>query len=347
MSSYASPSGRNSASPHPSLPARPPPSSNHHVFKPTGSNGAATFFKPRTVGPPPPIVSTAPSPIYGVSQPSYSAGGYQTAPYPGRAQYYQQQPEPFVPATPHIVNPFPLPGQGPHARAGYDPETEAQIAQWQSAYVSNKDDGKATGKSGRGEGLLSAGGANAIPLGGRSGTHTPFEGATVEAGPVLNSADGVAAAKPKTVIRTGGGKTWQDDTLLQWDPNHPRIFVGNLAGEVTDDSLLKAFSKYGSVQKARVVRDNRTNKSKGFGFVSFSNTDDFFNAAKDMNGKYIGSHPVQIKRANTEIKVSAVPDKKQKNGRHGKQGGGRQTTGAGVQKPQQPAQKHKLGPRML
>jgi len=244
------------------------------------------------------------------------------------------------------VNPFPLPGQGQNAR-GYDPEAEAQIAQWQSAYVSNKDDGKGTGKSGRGEGLLSAGGANAIPLGGRSGTNTPYEGATIEAGPVLKSADGAATAKPKTVVRSGGGKTWQDDTLLQWDPNHPRIFVGNLAGEVTDDSLLKAFSKYASVQKARVVRDNRTNKSKGFGFVSFSNTDDFFNAARDMNGKYIGSHPVQIKRANTEIKVTTVPDKKQKNGRHGKQGGGRANAGAGVQKPQQPVAKNKFGPRLL
>jgi RNA recognition motif-containing protein len=105
---------------------------------------------------------------------------------------------------------------------------------------------------------------------------------------------------------------WQDSSLLEWDPAHFRIFVGNLAGEVTDDSLLKAFSKYPSVQKAKVIRDKRTTKSKGFGFVSFKDGDDYFQAGREMQGKYIGSHPVLIKRSTTEIKPSAVQDKKKK-----------------------------------
>ncbi|KAK8178488.1 hypothetical protein BC567DRAFT_149093, partial [Phyllosticta citribraziliensis] len=113
-----------------------------------------------------------------------------------------------------------------------------------------------------------------------------------------------------TVVRSGGGKTWQDSSLLEWDPAHFRIFVGNLAGEVTDESLHKAFSRYTSIQKARVVRDKRTTKSKGYGFVSFSNGDDYFQAAKEMQGKYIGSHPVLIKRSTTEIKATAPNDRR-------------------------------------
>jgi len=66
-----------------------------------------------------------------------------------------------------------------------------------------------------------------------------------------------------------------------------------------------------------------------------------------MNQKYIGSHPVLIKRANTEIKVTTVPDKKKKYGKHGKQGGNRKTDAARVQKPQQPQLKSKSGPKML
>lgn len=84
------------------------------------------------------------------------------------------------------------------------------------------------------------------------------------------------------------------------------MFVGNLAGEVTDDSLLKAFSKYPSVQKARVIRDKRTTKSKGYGFVAFSDGDEYFRAAREMQGKYIGSHPVLLKKSNTEIKPVVV-----------------------------------------
>jgi len=64
------------------------------------------------------------------------------------------------------------------------------------------------------------------------------------------------------------------------------------------------------VQKARVIRDKRTTKSKGYGFVAFSDGDEYFRAAREMNGKYIGSHPVLLKRSNTEIKPVVVGGKK-------------------------------------
>jgi RNA recognition motif-containing protein len=131
----------------------------------------------------------------------------------------------------------------------------------------------------------------------------------------------------KTVVRSGGGQTWHDDTLLDWDPAHFRLFVGNLAGEVTDESLLKAFSRYTSVQKARVIREKRTQKSKGFGFISFSNGDDYFKAGREMQHKYIGSHPILLRRANTEIRPEA-PGKGKKHGGGNKSG----NTGGKVKK---------------
>jgi RNA recognition motif-containing protein len=59
--------------------------------------------------------------------------------------------------------------------------------------------------------------------------------------------------------------------MAEWDPNDFRIFTGDLGNEVSDELLAKAFRKYPSFQKAKVVRDSRTNKSKGYGFVSFRN----------------------------------------------------------------------------
>lgn len=148
---------------------------------------------------------------------------------------------------------------------------------------------------------------------------------------VITGADG----KQKTVVRTGGGQTWQDPSLLEWDPAHFRLFVGNLAGEVTDESLLKAFAKYASVSKARVVRDKRTTKSKGFGFVSFKDGEEYFLAAREMQGKYIGSHPVLLRKSTTEIRPVVPKDKKKGKGK-GKGGfhGGEDRTGGGVQKKQ-------------
>lgn len=209
---------------------------------------------------------------------------------------------------------------------------EAQIAQWQAAYAAPRDENF----KGSSTGAASAGGANATPIGTRAPQLSNQEVAAAAKGDsgvasVVSGSDG----KQKTVVRSGGGQTWQDPSLLEWDPAHFRLFVGNLAGEVTDDSLLKAFAKYDSVQKARVVRDKRTTKSKGFGFVSFSDGDQYFQAVKDMQGKYIGSHPVLLKRSTTEIKPTAPADrnKKHKGGKGGGGGaGGHADTGAGVKK---------------
>ena len=49
------------------------------------------------------------------------------------------------------------------------------------------------------------------------------------------------------------------------------IYVGNLAYEVTDDDLNEAFSPFGEVTSARVIRDRFTDRSRGFGFVEMSN----------------------------------------------------------------------------
>jgi len=145
-----------------------------------------------------------------------------------------------------------------------DPELKAQIAEWQTGF-SSKDDSK--------KGTTSA-----------NSTVTQTE----------TAADG----SKKTVVREGGGKSWEDPTLLEWNPAHFRLFVGNLAGEVTDESLARGFQEYPSVTKTHVVRDKRTNKSKGYGFVAFADSDDYFKAFREKQNKYIGGHPVQLKKAN-------------------------------------------------
>ena len=69
--------------------------------------------------------------------------------------------------------------------------------------------------------------------------------------------------KQKAVPRLAGGEKWWDSSLLEWPENDFRIFVGDLGNETNDDVLAKAFHKYTACQKAKVVRDKRTNKTKG------------------------------------------------------------------------------------
>ncbi|KAI9172160.1 RNA-binding protein [Paramyrothecium foliicola] len=329
------------------LPPRPPASTSKPGFKSAFNSAPRPAAQPYTnVGPQQPTTTSyAPATQYGPNYGSYGGGAPgavssapsyssypQTAPSYGHQGYGSQSY-----AAPQIKNPFPTPGTGAAVGGGagdYDPDMAAQIAQWQSAYVS------------------------------RDATSTPTSATTKDGKPAFGAdlpkpEAALANANPekkKTVVREGGGKKWTDDSLLEWDPSHLRLFVGNLAGETTDESLLKAFSRWKSVQKARVIRDKRTTKSKGFGFVSFSDADDFFQAAKEMNGKYIQSHPVVIRKANTEIKTTTVKEKERgrKNNHHNNkkkndQGGSYEPSlgpmpGQGVTKP---GQKMKNGLRLL
>lgn len=307
-----------------SLPAKPPVSTAPKTNSSSGGiRPAFTAFAPRNVASTaprthnPPQYSALPTTNYS-AQASYSAAPHQVpspSVYQAPTQYetgYQSSPpirNPFVPtaftATPSA-----------QSYGTYDPEYEAQVQQWQSAYTSRDD----KPNYGVPRPTAPAIKPDAAP---QNGTATST---VTGSGTATGSGNGSTAEVQKTVKREGGGSTWTDPTLLEWDPAHFRIFVGNLAGEVTDDSLLKAFSKFPSVQKARVIRDKRTTKSKGFGFVSFADGDDYFQAAREMQGKYIGSHPVLIKRATTEVKPTVVQSKH----KHGKNGRKKDRDSAGA-----------------
>ena len=86
-----------------------------------------------------------------------------------------------------------------------------------------------------------------------------------------------------------------------------RLFVGDLGNEVNDADLCAPFRQYRSFARGRVIRDKKTHKSRGYGFVSFLEAMDALAAMKEMHGKYIGNRPVRIKRSDwTEKSVSEV-----------------------------------------
>ncbi|KAF9009020.1 hypothetical protein BDQ17DRAFT_1236716 [Cyathus striatus] len=118
--------------------------------------------------------------------------------------------------------------------------------------------------------------------------------------------------KRTTVLRKGAGKVWEDQTLLEWNPSWFRLFVGDLSNDVSDDVLSNAFNKYPSFQKARVIRDRLSQKAK-YGFVAFSDPEDFLKAWKEMDGKYVGNRPIRLKKADsTAIRPVEIGHRKAK-----------------------------------
>lgn len=80
-------------------------------------------------------------------------------------------------------------------------------------------------------------------------------------------------------------------------PEHS-IFVGDLAPDVTDYLLQETFrAQYPSVRGAKVVTDPNTGRSKGYGFVKFSDEQERNRAMSEMNGLYCSTRPMRISAA--------------------------------------------------
>lgn len=54
-------------------------------------------------------------------------------------------------------------------------------------------------------------------------------------------------------------------------------------------------------QLLQVVRDGKSNKSKGYGFVSFKSQEDYIRAMREMDGKYVGNRPIKLRKSNWKV----------------------------------------------
>jgi RNA recognition motif-containing protein len=76
-----------------------------------------------------------------------------------------------------------------------------------------------------------------------------------------------------------------------------KLYVGNLAYSVRDESLQAAFAAFGTVTSAKVMMDRETGRSKGFGFVEMSSSTEAQAAINGMNGQQIEGRAVVVNEA--------------------------------------------------
>jgi RNA recognition motif-containing protein len=76
-----------------------------------------------------------------------------------------------------------------------------------------------------------------------------------------------------------------------------KLYVGNLAYSVRDDSLMQAFSSFGTVTSAKVMMDRETGRSKGFGFVEMGSDAEAQAAINGMNGQSLEGRAVVVNEA--------------------------------------------------
>jgi RNA recognition motif-containing protein len=76
-----------------------------------------------------------------------------------------------------------------------------------------------------------------------------------------------------------------------------RIFVGNLPIKTCETSLSRLFQQYGHVSSARIVLDPKTQRSRGFGFVSMPSLDDADEAIRHLSGATHGGRRLTVNEA--------------------------------------------------
>ncbi|XP_073302857.1 polyadenylate-binding protein RBP45 [Primulina huaijiensis] len=88
------------------------------------------------------------------------------------------------------------------------------------------------------------------------------------------------------------------------DSSEYTIFVGDLAADVTDFMLQETFrAHYPSVKGAKIVTDRTTGRTKGYGFVRFSDESEQIRAMTEMNGRFCSTRPMRIGPAANKQKV--------------------------------------------
>ena len=76
-----------------------------------------------------------------------------------------------------------------------------------------------------------------------------------------------------------------------------KLFVGGLSWGVDDDMLGESFKKFGPLTEVKVITDRETGRSRGFGFVTFENSDDADQACSQMDGVEIDGRAVKVNEA--------------------------------------------------
>lgn len=75
------------------------------------------------------------------------------------------------------------------------------------------------------------------------------------------------------------------------------IYVGNLTFQTNSADLEHLFSEYGEVTKAQVITDRDSGRSRGFGFVEMTGSDEAQKAISGLNGKDVDGRQLTVNLA--------------------------------------------------
>jgi len=73
-----------------------------------------------------------------------------------------------------------------------------------------------------------------------------------------------------------------------------RLYVGSLHFNITEEMLKSIFEPFGKIDVIQLIMDTETQRSKGYGFVTFHNSDDAKKALEQLNGFELAGRPMKV-----------------------------------------------------
>ncbi len=102
--------------------------------------------------------------------------------------------------------------------------------------------------------------------------------------------------------KAGSAKSGEKRAPRLIEPTSPRLYVGNLNYDATEDELKEYFSSVGEVQSATIIRQPGSDRSKGFGFIEMSSLEEAKNASFNLNDKEFKGRKMLVTGAKPERK---------------------------------------------
>lgn len=85
------------------------------------------------------------------------------------------------------------------------------------------------------------------------------------------------------------------------------LYISNLSYKTQEQDLHDKFSDFGKIKNCKVIKDPYTNKSRGFGFVTFESSDDAAEARNRLNGSSLDGRELRIEIAKRSRAYSPTP----------------------------------------
>ncbi len=90
--------------------------------------------------------------------------------------------------------------------------------------------------------------------------------------------------------------------LMGGEAMNLKLYVGNIPFEASEEDLKKLFSEVGPIQSVRIVTNAYSGRSRGFGFVEMTSSEDAQKAISMLNGKTLMDRALTVNEAKAQKK---------------------------------------------